>query len=107
MLVVTDRARHLISRALENNEPGNLHGLRITITDFGEFDVHVDDPRNGDTVIESNGRPIVIIPPETAPELDSAVLDAQETADGMDLTLQVPAIDEEGFAFLSHPPSLN
>jgi len=96
MLTVTPQARELIAKALDLNEAGKGEALRIYLTEEGEFEMGLDDAREDDTVIESAGRPLVLIDPDISWELDGATLDASEGPEGLDLTLDLPAEDDEG-----------
>lgn len=95
MLTVTAQARELIAKALDSNEAGQGEALRIYLTEEGEFEMGLDGPREGDQVIESDGRPLVLIDPDISWELDDATLDAEEGPEGLDLTLDLPVEDED------------
>ena len=95
MLTVTDRAKDLIAQALEQNEAEDGQGLRIYLTDEGEFEMGVDQIREDDQVVEQGGRPLVLVDPEVSWELEGATLDAEQGPEGLDLMLDLPEVEDE------------
>ena len=95
MLTVTDRAKELIAQALHQNEADEAQGLRIYLTDDGDFEMGVDSVQDDDQVVDANGRPLVLVDPEVSWELDGATLDAEQGPEGLDLMLDLPEIEGE------------
>jgi Fe-S cluster assembly iron-binding protein IscA len=94
MLTVTDRAKELIAQALDQNEAEDGQGLRIYLTDEGEFEMSVDAVQEDDQIVDQDGRPLVLVDPEVSWELDGATLDAEQGPEGLDLMLDLPEIEE-------------
>jgi hypothetical protein len=95
VLTVTQQARELIAKALLDNETGPGEALRIYLTEEGEFEMGLDQAREGDQVIEADGRPLVLVDAEISWDLDDATLDAEEGPEGLDLTLDLPVEGED------------
>ena len=88
MLQVTDRAVSVFKQVLEKSDP-QAEGIRLVQNqqEDGRVTVGIEmigEPAPSDQAAEARGLTIVVAK-DLAPELDQAVLDAEETPSGADL----------------------
>jgi Fe-S cluster assembly iron-binding protein IscA len=88
MLQVTDRAVSVFKQVLEKGDP-QAEGIRLVQNqqEDGRVTVGIEmigEPAPSDQAAEARGLTIVVAK-DLAPELDQAVLDAEETPSGADL----------------------
>lgn len=86
MLTVTDKAAQFLREKLEQKEEGLPDALRIVQTEDG-FQLTLDNPKDGDHVIEQEGQSILLVDSEVGEALEEATLDLQESAQGSALIL--------------------
>ena len=83
---MTDAAAHFLTKVLATGEPDTPQTLRIAVVD-GEYMLSQDDARDGDQVIEHDGKELLLLDPEIAHALSEVVLDAQDAPGGPRLTM--------------------
>lgn len=101
MLRVTPRARHelrgILTRALSRRAPLKgadrpALGLRLVSAhgdeEHSEFGLALDTPREGDEVLEHEGRSVLIVDAVTSGRLEQMTLDVVETPKGVRLGLR-------------------
>jgi Fe-S cluster assembly iron-binding protein IscA len=86
MLTVTDRAAQFLREKLDHKEEGLPDALRIVQTEDG-FQLTLDNPKDGDQVIEQEGHSILLVDTAVGQALEEATLDLQESPQGSSLVL--------------------
>lgn len=86
MLNVTDAAIEQLTEMLDQADVDAAQGIRL-IEDQGEVGLRVDAPQEGDQVVSTGERPVLLIEPRLSAALDGATLDATDMPEGKQLTL--------------------
>lgn len=89
MLTVTERAAERLRESIEATDIAEDQTLRLVQTDAG-LELAIDEEREGDQVVQSAGRTVLVIDPEVGALVDGATLDAVEGPQGARLVLQGP-----------------
>lgn len=101
MISVTDRAKDLLYEVLQQAEQqGGIEAdtdvaIRLAPTSVTEDTAHpevelglgLDQPQDGDEVIEHNGKKVLLVDASTKDLLDGTTLDVVDTPDGQQLTV--------------------
>ena len=90
MIQVTEKASGVLLEALEARADDETQGIRLTEVTGEGFGLAVDVEREGDQVIEHEGRKVLIVEETLAEELEGAILDVVESTRGPTLSLQMP-----------------
>lgn len=90
MLTVTDRAAERLKESIEATDIADEQTLRLVQTDAG-LELAIDQERDGDQVVRSAGRTVLVIDADVGVLVDGATLDAVEGPQGPRLVLQGPA----------------
>jgi iron-sulfur cluster assembly accessory protein len=93
MITVTDSAaQHLQTLVAEKGEPGK--GLRILVEHGGcaglQYGMGLDEPKDGDEVVECSGGVRVMIDPESLGHLKGSTLDYCDDLTGTGFRIQNP-----------------
>ena len=94
MLIITDAAKSHIAEELGEPTEGESPVVRL-VADADGFSLEIDTPGEGDQTHEHEGRPILVVAPDVAEQVDGMVLDAEETEEGTVLTLGEPEDEDE------------
>lgn len=79
MLHVTERAKHALQTALVANRGDDLDiGIRLLLSEQGEFGLALDHSELDDLVVEHDGLAVLLIDPEVAEIAGDATIDFQE-----------------------------
>lgn len=89
MLNVSDKAGEALHRALEANEGGGEDVLRLTRSG-DQLALAVDQERDGDQIVEHDGRSVLVVEPAISQALDGATLDAVQTPEGLRFVFEAP-----------------
>lgn len=83
MVAVSERAKRML---LEQRRAANIDGvdvgLRVAAAPSGQWMLLVDEPRDGDQVVEHEGTTVLLVDPVAQSALVGAEVDCMETADG-------------------------
>jgi Fe-S cluster assembly iron-binding protein IscA len=93
---VTVRAADVLHQALDEEQADESRALRVTLAEEGGYRLGVDDEREGDDVIEHDGRKILLMEPAVARALDEVTLDVVAADGGTQLALYAPRGSEDG-----------
>lgn len=93
MLTVTESACQALKSILESTEPQPEQSLRL-VEDQGDYRLTLDTEREGDQVVEHAGETVLLVESEVRTELESIVLDLQDTPQGPQLAF-VPKGEEQ------------
>lgn len=85
-LSVTDRAAEALHKTLENVEREPDQVLRLVAESAG-LTLALDEPREGDEVVEYQGDTVMVFEPAIGDRLDGVTLDFAEGPEGGRLTL--------------------
>ena len=83
---MTDAAARFLAKVLATGEPDTPQTLRIAVVD-GNYMFSQDDARDGDLVIEHDGKHLLVLDPQIAQALSGVVLDTHKTPAGARLSL--------------------
>ena len=75
MIGVTDRAVQGLEQILTSNEAPPGSGVKLIPDDRGAVSMVIDHPRDGDSIVAGNERPVLIVDAALIDPLDRAVLD--------------------------------
>jgi Fe-S cluster assembly iron-binding protein IscA len=98
MLIVTDRAAQYLRETLTRKPEGSPEALRVVYNEEG-YQLTLDDTKEGDQVFEQEGQKYLFLDAPVSEALSDATLDAQESPQGMRITLAVtgtPEVEPEG-----------
>ena len=86
MLNVTDAARAHLAKLVDSSAPENK-AVRVIQSDDG-FGVRFDDPATEDTVVEHDGKAVLVMDQQVGEQLTNRTLDAVDQQGGVALTLK-------------------
>ncbi len=92
MLAVTEGAREALKTILDSTETQPEQSLRL-VEEEGKYQLTLDAEQEGDQVVEHEGETVLLIDQEVRTELETVVLDLQDSPEGPQLAF-VPK--EEG-----------
>jgi Fe-S cluster assembly iron-binding protein IscA len=96
MVAVSERAKRIL---LEQKQAANIDGadvgLRVAAAPSGQWMLLVDEPRDGDQVVEHGGTTVLLVDPVAQSALVGAEVDCVETPEG-DVELVLSRRPEEG-----------
>jgi len=81
MLTVTDDARKALKSVLDNAETQAEQALRL-VEEEGKYQLTLDTEREGDQVVEHEEATVLLVGTEIKAQLESTVLDLQDTPQG-------------------------
>jgi len=82
MVTITDTASDALRDVLEtSNVPGG-QGVRLVMQGPGQLGLVIDGPREGDQVVENEGRTVFLIDDTLSAALDGATVDCKLLDDG-------------------------
>ena len=84
---VTERATAALKLLLDSTEHDPGQWLRLNSDPVGNLSLAIDEPREGDFVVNHEDDPVLLVDTPLAEGLIGAVLDVDVTADGFDLIL--------------------
>lgn len=90
MINVTEKALGMLENSLIANQANEGDALRLARNPEGEFGLALDQEREGDHVVKSEERPVLIVDKGVSDALDGATLDVDESPAGARLTLRMP-----------------
>ena len=93
MLIVTDRAAQYLRETLTRKPEGSPEALRVVYNEDG-YQLALDDTKEGDQVFEQEGQKYLFLDAPVSEALSDATLDAQESPQGMRITLAVTGTPE-------------
>lgn len=82
MVVVTERAREELKRALDAQSVEPKDGLRLSLVGPDEFGLGVDEEREGDAVIEHDGAKVLMVESALAEMLNDVTIDVHDSETG-------------------------
>jgi Fe-S cluster assembly iron-binding protein IscA len=89
MITLTERARkHLEALLAEHRDPSTV--LRLAVHAPGQFGLVTDRQREGDQVLEHQGRIVLLVDGHLAGLLQGAVVDCEQAAEGPRLVVSRP-----------------
>ena len=81
MITVTESAKHTLGRALALTGVKDLEiGFRLSAIAPGEYNLVPDSEREGDQVVEHEGRKVLLIGDDVYGALDGKTIDRDESA---------------------------
>lgn len=86
ILAVTDEAVGALTEALEQADSDDDRTLRL-VQDEGQYRFTLDEEREGDQVIKSGDRPVLVVATEVSQSLDGVALEFADAPDGGQLRL--------------------
>jgi Fe-S cluster assembly iron-binding protein IscA len=97
MVAVSERAKRIL---LEQKRAANIDGadvgLRVAAAPSGQWMLLVDEPRDGDQVVEHDGTTVLLVDPVAQTALVGAEVDCVETSEGdVELVLSRAHPDDE------------
>jgi len=87
VIIVTDRAKEELKKALSDAEAEPGVGLRLDASAPGQFGLVPDRERGGDQVVEHEGTPVLYLSEELSSALDGATIDCRDTPEGQQLVI--------------------
>lgn len=90
MIHVTEKASEALLQGLQANTDDQTQGLRLTHIAGQGYGLALDTEREGDQVVEHQGRKTLLVGQALAEQLDGAVLDALDSPEGPRLSIQLP-----------------
>jgi Fe-S cluster assembly iron-binding protein IscA len=87
MIMVSDQAAEVLLESLQQSGIAPEEGLRLKAIDNG-CELALDSPTEGDRVIERDGSTLIIVQEELDAAIGEAVIDVQDTPNGLELTLR-------------------
>ena len=87
ILAVTDEAVGALDKMLAEAETSESQALRLTAEQEGQYRFTLDEKREGDQVVASGDRPLLLIANDIAQELDGVALEFVDAPDGGQLRL--------------------
>lgn len=87
MLIVTDSARELLRSILVANTDDSLVCLRLVLRSTTQLELLLDEPAEGDQVVEHEGHKVMVVDHQIASSLDGGTLDVETAGDGERLFL--------------------
>ena len=87
MITVTERARQELASLLVAYRAEDWEALRLLPTPHGKFLLTLDNELSGDQVVQYEGLRVLFVGIEYYYALNAAILDCQETEDGVILFL--------------------
>ncbi|MDA1349091.1 MAG: hypothetical protein O3A47_09540 [Chloroflexi bacterium] len=93
MVKVTDAAREELMRTLERTNLAQGKHLRLATppewTGEGDFGIVIDEEKFGDLIIDSEGRPLLLVASDLAERISTSVFDFKATPQGKGFALDV------------------
>jgi Fe-S cluster assembly iron-binding protein IscA len=86
MLTVTQDAKNVLADILDRGNAPQEMALRL-VAESGALHLKPDQERPEDTSFDHDGKTVLIVDEKLASDLNDVVLDAQQTPDGPQLTL--------------------
>jgi Fe-S cluster assembly iron-binding protein IscA len=96
MVTVTDRARVALKGALSRSIDVAGVGLRLDVSDEGGLALYPDKPKDGDEVVEHEGKVLLLIAEDICRPLAGAMIDVAETPEGDRLVVTKPQMPVNG-----------
>lgn len=82
MIRLTERATAGLKGILSANRTPRDRGVKLVPGEKGGLAMVIDRPREGDAVVKSEERPLLIVDASVSKRLDDVVLDASDQAQG-------------------------
>ena len=93
MVEVTDAAREELKRILGTSSLAQGKHLRLARppewVGEGDFGIVIDDGKEGDLIIDSDGQPLLLVAGALAEHMSASVFDFKDTPQGTGFTLDV------------------
>ena len=87
MLTLTERAKAELKNILHQNQGATDDGLRLILSQPGDFALMLDKKQVNDKIVEDEGRILLLYQKDMARILDNIVLDCQDTEKGKMLVI--------------------
>ena len=92
MIEVTERAKVELKKILNNTVDNPMAGLRLVTNEQGQIGLGVDIEMPDDKTVEHEGSKVLLVQKDLAGKLESLVIDAEDSPEGVKLTIrQKPA----------------
>jgi Fe-S cluster assembly iron-binding protein IscA len=88
MVTVTTEAKQVLKQVLSGQIGDPEVGLRLDVSEGGQFGLFPDRKQEGDQVIAHEGRMVLLVSDELAAPLEGATLDCQRTDEGVQLVVK-------------------
>lgn len=87
MLTVTEKAAEELKSTLDAVEPEDGQILRLIYDQSSGFGLTLDEEQEGDQIVESAGKKVLLIGSDLADAVDGATIDVRDTDEGPRLTI--------------------
>ena len=90
MVNVTEHALDVLVMTLETSAPSMDHSFRLAQESEDEYGLAIDEARAGDQMVKHGERTVLVMDDAVATALDGLTLDALDSPEGVQFTLEEP-----------------
>ena len=90
MVNVTEHALDVLVMTLETSAPSMDHSFRLVQESEDEYGLTIDEARAGDQMVKHGERTVLVMDDAVATALDGLTLDALDSPEGVQFTLEEP-----------------
>jgi Fe-S cluster assembly iron-binding protein IscA len=87
MLAVTERAKQELKRILADKVDNPQGGLRLRVSNPGEFGLSIDTEMPGDQVVKYEGAKVLLVEEGLATSLKGVIIGVEDTPEGPKLAV--------------------